>query len=56
MTTAGQGFPRDFRWGAATAAYRIERAATADGRGRSIWGTFGHTPGRVGSGAVGWRQ
>jgi beta-glucosidase len=40
-------FPVDFRWGAATAAYQIEGAATEDGRTRSIWDTFSHTPGRV---------
>ncbi len=36
-----------FLWGAATAAYQIEGAATEDGRGPSIWDTFSHTPGRV---------
>ncbi|MDP9796891.1 beta-glucosidase [Catenuloplanes nepalensis] len=45
MTT--QLFPPDFLWGAATAAYQIEGAATEDGRGRSIWDTFSHTPGRT---------
>ena len=37
----------DFRWGAATAAYQVEGAATEDGRGVSIWDTFSHTPGRT---------
>lgn len=41
------GLPRDFLLGAATAAYQIEGAANADGRGPSIWDTFAHTPGRV---------
>lgn len=41
------GLPRDFVLGAATAAYQIEGAAGADGRGPSIWDTFAHTPGRV---------
>ncbi|GAB7053061.1 GH1 family beta-glucosidase [Catenuloplanes indicus] len=40
-------FPPDFLWGAATAAYQIEGAATEDGRGPSIWDTFSHTPGRT---------
>ncbi len=46
-------FPPGFRWGAATAAYQIEGAATADGRGPSIWDTFSHAPGRVAGGATG---
>jgi beta-glucosidase len=46
-------FPRDFRWGTATAAYQIEGAATEDGRGPSIWDTFSHQPGRVSDGATG---
>jgi beta-glucosidase len=45
-----RAFPPGFRWGAATAAYQIEGGATADGRGRSIWDTFSHTPGRVAGG------
>src|SRR3989442_1354737 len=40
------GFPDGFTWGASTAAYQIEGAATADGRGPSVWDTFSHTPGR----------
>ena len=30
-------FPRGFRWSTATAAFQIEGARTADGRGMSIW-------------------
>jgi beta-glucosidase len=30
------GFPDGFIWGASTAAYQIEGAATADGRGPSV--------------------
>jgi beta-glucosidase len=40
-------FPPGFAWGAATAAYQIEGAATQGGRGPSIWDTFAHTPGRI---------
>nr|6Z1H_A Chain A, ANCESTRAL RECONSTRUCTED GLYCOSIDASE [synthetic construct]6Z1H_B Chain B, ANCESTRAL RECONSTRUCTED GLYCOSIDASE [synthetic construct]6Z1M_A Chain A, Ancestral reconstructed glycosidase [synthetic construct]6Z1M_B Chain B, Ancestral reconstructed glycosidase [synthetic construct]6Z1M_C Chain C, Ancestral reconstructed glycosidase [synthetic construct] len=43
-------FPKDFLWGAATAAYQIEGAANEDGRGPSIWDTFSHTPGKVHNG------
>ena len=40
-------FPEDFLWGTATAAYQVEGAVDEDGRGRSIWDTFSHTPGKV---------
>ncbi|MFB9909018.1 GH1 family beta-glucosidase [Allokutzneria oryzae] len=40
-------FPEGFLWGAATAAYQIEGATTADGRGASIWDTFCAEPGKV---------
>ncbi len=46
-------FPAGFVWGAATAAYQIEGAATADGRGPSIWDTFSHTPGTIADGTTG---
>jgi beta-glucosidase len=39
--------PEGFIWGASTASYQIEGAATEDGRGPSIWDTFSHTPGKV---------
>ena len=38
-------FPKDFLWGSATASYQIEGAANKDGKGKSIWDTFTHTPG-----------
>jgi beta-glucosidase len=47
------GFPDGFTWGAATAAYQIEGAATADGKGPSVWDTFSHTPGQVRGGDTG---
>ncbi|MDQ4035317.1 MAG: GH1 family beta-glucosidase [Chloroflexota bacterium] len=46
-------FPPDFAWGTATSSYQIEGAVDEDGRGRSIWDTFSHTPGRVADGATG---
>ncbi len=46
-------FPDGFLWGAATAAYQIEGAATEDGKGPSIWDTFSHTPGKVYEGETG---
>lgn len=48
-----QQFPPDFVWGAATASYQIEGAATEDGKGESIWDRFSHTPGRVHNGDTG---
>ena len=46
-------FPDGFLWGAATAAYQIEGAPDADGKGPSIWDTFSHTPGKVFHGETG---
>ena len=46
-------FPPGFTWGAATAAYQIEGGANADGKGRSVWDTFSHTPGKVRGGDTG---
>ena len=46
-------FPPGFVWGAATAAYQIEGATEADGRGRSIWDRFCATPGKVRNGDSG---
>ncbi|KAM7335854.1 hypothetical protein ACRRTK_004347 [Alexandromys fortis] len=37
-------FPKGFIWSAASAAYQIEGAWRADGKGLSIWDTFSHTP------------
>ena len=46
-------FPKDFAWGAATAAFQIEGATTVDGRGESIWDRFARTPGKVHNGDTG---
>ena len=48
-----EGFPSDFVWGTATAAYQIEGAVSEDGRGPSIWDTFSHTPGKIADGSTG---
>lgn len=42
-----------FLWGAATAAFQIEGAALADGKGPSIWDLFCATPGRTAAGDTG---
>ena len=46
-------FPADFIWGAATASYQIEGAASEDGRGESVWDRFCATPGKVRNGDSG---
>jgi beta-glucosidase/6-phospho-beta-glucosidase/beta-galactosidase len=57
-TAEGRGngqlsFPPGFTWGSASAAYQIEGATTADGRGVSVWDTFCRTPGNVRGGDTG---
>ncbi|MEQ9720958.1 glycoside hydrolase family 1 protein [Yersinia alsatica] len=46
-------FPKDFLWGAASAAYQVEGAYDADGKGPSIWDTFSHLPGTTYQGTNG---
>jgi beta-glucosidase len=46
-------FPGDFLFGIATAAYQVEGAVAADGRGVSIWDTFSHATGNTCNGDTG---
>jgi beta-glucosidase len=46
-------FPQGFKWGCATAAYQIEGAVHADGRGLTNWDVFSHTPGKIANGDTG---
>src|SRR5690349_24912491 len=46
-------FPENFLWGAAAASYQIEGAATADGKGASVWDMFVRKPGAVVGGHTG---
>jgi beta-glucosidase len=50
---AGREFPKDFFWGTATSAYQIEGAWNEDGKGKSIWDTYAHTPGKIANGDTG---
>lgn len=52
MTDLNQ-FPADFTWGVATSAFQIEGAASADGKGPSIWDTFCKQPGAILDGSNG---
>lgn len=40
-------FGDDFTWGVAHAAYQVEGAWDADGKGLSIWDTFAHRPKKI---------
>jgi beta-glucosidase len=46
-------FSPEFTWGAATAAYQIEGARDADGKGESIWDVFCRVPGAIANGDTG---
>ena len=46
-------FPAGFLWGAASAAYQVEGAWDADGKGPSLWDTFSKQPGTTFQGSNG---
>jgi beta-glucosidase len=46
-TPQSKQFPKDFKWGVATAAPQIEGSPDADGRGPSIWDVFAKKPGNI---------
>ncbi len=46
-------FNRNFLWGSASAAYQIEGAVAADGKGESIWDVWAHLEGKTHEGTNG---
>ena len=47
MSFTKDDFGEDFKWGVSTAAYQIEGAHNADGKGISIWDEFVNKPGKI---------
>jgi len=46
-------FPKDFMWGAASAAYQVEGAYNEDGKGMNVWDEYCHDEGRIAFGESG---
>ena len=42
-----KGFPKDFLWGSASAAYQVEGAWNEDGKAPSVWDYFVRIPGKT---------
>ena len=53
LETLSARFPEDFLWGVASSAFQIEGAASADGKGPSIWDEFCLRPGATADGSDG---
>lgn len=53
QSAAADPFPPSFLWGAATAAFQIEGASAADGKGPSVWDQFSRIPGKMSDGVSG---
>ena len=53
MSELAGRFPPRFLWGAATAAYQIEGAWDADGKGPGVWDAFCRIPGTIEDGSSG---
>jgi beta-glucosidase len=50
---SAKAFPSGFLWGSATASYQVEGGVNEGGRGKTIWDTFSHTPGKTANGDTG---
>ena len=46
-------FPKNFLWGAASAAYQIEGAFDEEGKGPSVWDQYAKVPGNTFKGTNG---
>ena len=46
-TLDANSFGKEFKWGAACAAYQVEGAWDVDGKGISIWDNFTHKKGKI---------
>jgi len=53
VETLSGRFPKNFLWGVASSAFQIEGAASADGKGPSIWDEFCRQPGATADGSDG---
>lgn len=53
MHTTLSPFPKNFLWGAASAAYQVEGAWNEDGKGASVWDNFVRIPGKTFKGSNG---